>query len=103
MNMPVNPWRGEVEITLDGKPYILRPTFAALSGIEQKLHVGLIALAGKLAGGEITLEELVVIIAQCVVETPPNIHDALIRSGLASAVESIGCMFTSVFGGHDES
>jgi hypothetical protein len=100
--MTANPWRGEVEIRLDDKTYVLRPTFAALSSIEQKLGTGLIALAGRLADENITLEELTVIITQCAVETPADIHEALIRGALSNVLESIGRMFAAVFGGVDE-
>jgi hypothetical protein len=97
-----NPWRGEVAITLGGKNYILRPTFAALSAIEQTLGQGLVALAGKLANGAITLEELSAIIAQCVIGDNPDIRELLVRGGVSEAVQSVSLMFAAVFGGYDE-
>jgi len=103
--MTPNPWRGEVEIVLDGKPYVLRPTFAALSAMEQQFGMGLVALAGKLAAAGITLEELAVIITVCALETLPQpscLKDALVRGGLASVVQAVGQMFAAVFGGCDE-
>ncbi len=100
--MTANPWRGEVEIMLGGKPYILRPTFSSLSNIEQQLGLGLVALARKLADGSIRLEELAVIIAQCSLEAPLDIRQALARGGLAHVIASVSRMLAVVFGGLDE-
>jgi len=85
------------QIILDGNSYTLHPTFAALSGIEQTLGIGFVALARKLAEGDITLEELAAIISGCMAETPPD-KDALVRGGLANVIETVSDMFAAVFG-----
>jgi len=90
-------------VILDGKSYILRPTFTALNNIEQQLSVGLVALARKLSEGNIMLEELVIIITQCAIDSPQNIRQSLVRGELAHIIEAISRMFAAVFGGCDES
>jgi len=100
--MTINPWRAEVGIMLGGKIHVMRPTFAALSRIEQELHTGLLALAGKLFEGNITLEELAVIINCCLMESSIPVNDALVQGGVTGAMQAVAEMFALVFGGFDE-
>ena len=46
-----NKHRGEVTISLGGRSYLLRPTFAAIAEIEARSGQGLIGLARRLAAG----------------------------------------------------
>jgi len=99
--MTANPWRGEVSITLDGISYVMRPTFERLNRIEQKLNMGFVALARKLADGNIMLEELAVVVAECMQEKIA-VRDALTHGGIMEAIASVSAMFALVFGGFDE-
>jgi hypothetical protein len=94
-----NLWRGEVEISINNQPCILRPTFSALSNIEQTLSAGLPSLAMRLSDGMLTLEELVTIIACCSCSdlTKERIRDTLIEDGIGGAMEQIAIMFSYIF------
>ena len=37
---PENPWRGEVQITVDGEAYVMRLTLGALVGLEAEVEAG---------------------------------------------------------------
>ncbi len=110
--MPVysmaNPWRGEVDIELDGVHYVMRPTFAALSSIEQALDTGLVALSRRLIEGALGVHELSVIIAAAIAgagnnEPFPvkNIEESLIKNGLTNAFCAVAEMLAKVFEGVD--
>lgn len=103
--MTANPWRGEVTIVLSGAPHILRPSFEALSGVEQELSIGLVTLARKLADGMLTLEEMETIIRHCLIGNGclENLKDALVQSGLANATQAVAEMLTLALGGFDAS
>ncbi|MEM7176576.1 MAG: gene transfer agent family protein [Pseudomonadota bacterium] len=59
-----NPHRGEVTITLDGKPRVMRLTLGALAELEARLDCqSLIALAEKFEQGEVSTAELIALIA----------------------------------------
>lgn len=74
MTPTANPHRGELLLMLDDRPLLLRPTFAALSALEQQTGHSLIALARRLANGQATLKELELIITLSAVDIPPNIN-----------------------------
>ena len=61
--MTANPHRGEVEIELDGKRFVMRPTFQAIAEIEQQTGTGLIALLHRMTDGGLRVSDLAVIIA----------------------------------------
>lgn len=59
----INPLRGEIEATLDGKPYTLCLTLGALASLEQALDVkNLGALSTKFANGSLSATELIAIL-----------------------------------------
>ncbi len=102
--MTANPWRGEVEIRLNGKPYVMRPTFETLSRIEHQLGTGIIVLATKLAKGLLTLEELSEIVAQCLHATALDfdIREALVSGELTQAYNATSAMFAKILNGYDD-
>lgn len=61
--MTANPHRGEVEIELDGKRFVMRPTFQAIAEIEQQTGTGLIALLHRMTDGGLRVSDLAVIVA----------------------------------------
>lgn len=61
--MTANPHRGEVEIELDGKRFVMRPTFQAIAEIEQQTGTGLIALLHRMTDGSLRVSDLAVIVA----------------------------------------
>lgn len=100
--MTINPWRGEVEVILDNKSHVLRPTFAAINDIEQNLGIGFIALAKKISAGNITTREIAKIIECCMVEKISicDINESILRSGLADILIAITHLCTAVFVGY---
>ncbi len=55
---PVNMERGEVEITLAGKTYVMRPTFGAMVEIEQTSGEPIYALCRRLLEGNVSVTEV---------------------------------------------
>lgn len=90
----------DIEIILNGKAYTLRPTFEALTTIERQLSHGVHALAHKLVGGLLTLEELKTIIVSCCVSAhnEAEMEYALVRGDFSHAVEKVAEMFGHIFG-----
>ena len=57
-----NPHRGEVEITLAGKTYVMRATFGAVVEIETKTGTGLVDLAERTYSGKPRLTDLTAVV-----------------------------------------
>ena len=58
-----NPYRGEVELVLDGEPHVLRLTLGALVELEQELESdSLIALIERFERGEFKMRELIALL-----------------------------------------
>ena len=87
-----------IEITLDGKNYVLRPSFDALKRIEQELESSVTALARKLVDGMLTLEETATIIAHCIEQDIDRafIGEALVQGELVHATHAIAAMFAQI-------
>lgn len=58
--------RGELALTLDGTRMVLRPTFEAVSEIEQTLDRGLVDLARAALAAKLKLSETAQIVGACV-------------------------------------
>ena len=58
--------RGELAVILDGTTMVLRPTFEALSEIEQTLDRGLVDLARDALGAKLKLADTAQIVTVCV-------------------------------------
>lgn len=102
--MQANTWRGEVDIVFDKKTYVMRPTFIALNNIEQELNTGFIDIVRKISSGRITLEELSIIIAHCLIDSealnsPGALKEAIIRNGLAECMDSVVKLCTAILEG----
>jgi len=61
MERPANRLRGEVPLTLGTRDFVLRPSFAAIVAIEERLG-GVISLAVKASKGEVGLREVTAIL-----------------------------------------
>ncbi len=60
----VNPFAGEVEILVDGKPYALKLTLGALAGLEQSLGDGsLVDLVKRFEEGRFSARDILVLLA----------------------------------------
>lgn len=58
--------RGELSLILDGGPMIMRPTYEALTEIEQTLDRGLVELARDALAGKLKLAETAQIATACI-------------------------------------
>ncbi len=60
--MTANRHRGEVEITLAGKSYVMRPTFGALAAIEAKTGEGIAELLERMRTGRVRITDVTAVI-----------------------------------------
>lgn len=62
--MATNPWRGEVEIEIDGEPIRARLSLGALAELEAALGAGsLVALAERFEGGAVSARDVLAVLA----------------------------------------
>ena len=102
-----NRLRGESEILLGGATYRLRPTFAAIMEIEDRLG-GVVALAVRAARGEFGLKDLVVIVWATLNAVEGQklelaaVGDFILARGIAETTPIVRDVLTQVLGGsHD--
>jgi Phage tail tube protein, GTA-gp10 len=58
-----NPWRGEVELVVDGEPRVMRLTLAALAELEARLEAeSLIELIGRFETGGFRVRDLIALL-----------------------------------------
>lgn len=62
----MNAHRGEVNVSLGGTEYVLRPTFNALSEMERLTGMGLIPLTMRFARMEFTLTDIRTVLSQAI-------------------------------------
>lgn len=84
--MSANPHRGEVEVTLGGKSYVLRPTFEAMAAIERVTGTRLLPLARRFGELDFGLVDIAAIIDIAAVEKPPKgtTGTLVLEAGLAA-------------------
>ena len=70
MTRPANGLRGEAELSIEGKSYVLRPSFENLVAAEDELG-SLFALVERASGGAITLKEITALLWHCL---PPDLR-----------------------------
>ncbi len=59
-----NPWRGEVTLTLNGKPFVLRLSLGALARLEAQLQVGtLVELVQRFETGGFSAADILALLA----------------------------------------
>ena len=61
-----NPTRGDATIILDGVDVLMRPSYAAISAIEQQSGKGLIALAQEAGEGSMTMATAAIVVTQLI-------------------------------------
>jgi len=57
-----NKERGETNIILDGKSYVLRPTFEALCEMEDRSGLSVLKMLASMEGGNITMRQMALVI-----------------------------------------
>lgn len=61
-DLVANPHRGEVELSLGGRRFVMRPSFAAIAEIETRSGQGLVGLARRLTAGDIRVSDFATVI-----------------------------------------
>ena len=90
-----NPHRGEVEITLAGKTWTMRPTFQALCEIEDKTGAELTTLARQIWDGEGSVKATAIIVSEGIRACHANgpdlnaVGEAIVSEGLNSVLEPV--------------
>ena len=89
-----NRQRGEVEIELAGKQYLLRPTFEALCELEDRSSTSILEIVSSMEGGKIRLKELTLVIWAGLFGADPttklelkDVGDLVLRTGLTDVVQ----------------
>jgi hypothetical protein len=106
MTRPANSLRGEAELIVAGRRYLLRPSFAALVAAEAELG-SLFALVERAAEGELTLAEITALLWHCL---DPNdrsgdrpdqqsLGEAVIAMGLLEAIKPVRAVLAEVLKG----
>jgi len=98
-----NPLRGEAVFSIDGREYILRPTFAALVAAEEELG-SLFALVERASSGQLTIEEMAGLFWHCVVARPATLNkadigQAIIAHGLANVTPVLRQILQQILAG----
>ncbi len=103
MTRPANPGRGEARLVVGGEPFLLRPSFAALTAAEEELGP-LFALVERAADGRLTLGEMASLFWHCVADRPQRctrerVGEALAEQGLAKATPALKTLLTQILQG----
>ena len=88
---------------LDGKTYILDPTFDALCRVEKALNMSLTQITVKLANGTLPLESLAMIVIECLRPPMPEtfVRRELLNHGFSNATMALANMLSMLFGDVD--
>jgi len=94
-------------ITLEGKTYTLRPSFAALLQLEQRTGTGLITLARKFADGSFTLAEAEAVLRAGIEgagqSAPAELGLLLVQTGLAGVAQPLAAFLHLALTGEESS
>lgn len=100
-----NPARGEVAITLQGRRYVLCPSFAALAAAETE-GKPILALVEEAAEGHTRLSDIAHLFHFCLVAdggerrpSPAELGEAILKSGLAEALAAYRRLLEAALGG----
>lgn len=104
-NVKANPMRGEVELKLGEKAFLLRPTFEALVRIEQELG-SLFSIVERATTGNVTLKDIVTVIWSCAEAGGSDLEREefgrlIAESGVAQATSAFRSILTIALAGPD--
>ena len=92
MSRTANALRGEAAIIVEGRPRLLRPSFAALVTAEEELGP-LFALVERAGAGQLRLGEMATLFWHCLAErdrlTRDQVGEAVLALGLAEAAKPL--------------
>ena len=99
---PANSLRGEASLSIEGKVWLLRPTFEALVAAEEELG-SLFAMVERAAEGSLKLAEVSAMLWHCLpVENRPArtaVNQAILEMGLVGAMVPLRMVFSQVLKG----
>jgi hypothetical protein len=98
-----NALRGEADLRVGERVFVLRPSFAALVAVEAELGP-LFALVERAADGRLGLGELVCLFWHCVTERPEAltrdiVGDAVVEQGLAAMTPALRVLLGQILQG----
>ena len=100
--MSPNSLRGEAAIPIDGRDWVLRPTFSALVAAEEELG-SLFALVERAGEGRLRLAELAALFWHCLAErdgvTREQVGEAVAALGLAAASKPLRTLLRQILQG----
>lgn len=98
----MNPHRGEAELTIDGRPFVLRPSFTALVAAEEELGP-LFALVERAGEGRLKLGEMAVLFWHCLdPQLRPSreaVGEAIAALGLAACAKPLRALLAAILQG----
>lgn len=98
-----NPYRGEVELTLDGQPHVLRLTLGALVELEQRLESdSLIAMIERFEQGDFKMRDLIALLSAGLrgggwTESEADLLKCKIQGGPVEAAQVAGRLLKNTF------
>jgi hypothetical protein len=98
-----NSLRGEARLRIDGRDYLLRPSFGALVAAEQELGP-LFALVERAASGQLALDEMAALLWHCIAQRPQSLSkdmvgQAVIAEGLANITPILRLVLQQILAG----
>lgn len=94
--------RGEAAIVVEGRPRLLRPTFAALVAAEEELGP-LFALVERAGEGRLALAEIAALFWHCLAEkdalTRETVGEAVLAQGLAESAKPLRVLLGQILQG----
>lgn len=88
----MNPYRDDLVIELAGRGVKLRPTFEALAEMEGALGFGVVELCAKFSRGQITLKQLVAVVAAGIRgaggTVPDDLGQLVLRAGMVTVMQA---------------
>ncbi len=87
--MSANPWRGEVALTVNGEPRILRLSLGALATLEAELaEDSLVAMVERFEAGRFRAGDLIALLAAALGEPRERVARAEIGGGAVAAAQA---------------
>lgn len=102
MSLQSNSVRGEATLPIAGRPFLLRPSFAALVAAEEELG-SLFALVERAGDGRLRLGELATLFWHCLADagatTREQVGDAVMDLGLAGCAAPLRTLLGQILRG----
>lgn len=101
--MRANRYRGEVPLRLDGRDYVLRPSFEALVAVEAE-RGSLLTMIERASAGELLLEDIVSLLWAClraggVTVERDQVGAMVMRAGVAAVTPAFRDILTMALSG----